>query len=69
MAPKGTPNTVINTLNTAIRKIISQQEVKDIWAKQGALPLIMTPSEFQKYLDSDIAKWSAIVKSAGIKPD
>ena len=69
MAPKGTPNNVINTLNTAIRKIISQQEVKDIWAKQGALPLIMTPSEFQKYLDSDIAKWGAIVKSAGIKPD
>ena len=69
MAPKGTPAEAVTILNNAIRKIISQGEVKDTWAKQGALPLIMSPSEFNKYLDADIAKWSAIVKSAGIKPD
>jgi tripartite-type tricarboxylate transporter receptor subunit TctC len=69
MAPKGTPPEAVTILNNAIRKIISQAEVKDTWAKQGALPLIMSPSEFNKYLDADIAKWSAIVKSAGIKPD
>jgi tripartite-type tricarboxylate transporter receptor subunit TctC len=69
MAPKGTPTEVVTTLNNAIRKIISQQDVKETWAKQGALPLVMTPTEFTKYLDADIAKWSAIVKSAGIKPD
>ncbi len=69
MAPKGTPMEVVTTLNNSIRKIISQQEVKDTWAKQGALPLVMTAPEFTKYLESDIAKWSSIVKSAGIKPD
>ena len=69
MAPKGTPPEAVTILNNAIPKIISQSEVKDTWAKQGALPLIMSPSEFNKYLDADIAKWSAIVKSAGIKPD
>ena len=69
MAPKGTPNEVVTTLNNAIRKIIAQQDVKDTWAKQGAIPLVMTPNEFTKYLEADIAKWAAIVKSAGIKPD
>ncbi|BDW11131.1 MFS transporter [Polynucleobacter sp. SHI8] len=69
MAPKGTPAEVITILNNSIRKIIAQQDVKDTWAKQGALPLVMTPTEFTKYLEADIAKWSAIVKSAGIKPD
>jgi tripartite-type tricarboxylate transporter receptor subunit TctC len=69
MAPKGTPTEAVTILNNAIRKIISQAEVKDTWAKQGALPLIMSPTEFNKYLEADIAKWSAIVKSAGIKPD
>jgi tripartite-type tricarboxylate transporter receptor subunit TctC len=69
MAPKGTPAEIVNTLNNAIRKIISQQDVKDLWAKQGALPLVMTPSEFNKYLEGDIAKWGGIVKSAGIKPE
>jgi tripartite-type tricarboxylate transporter receptor subunit TctC len=69
MAPKGTPNEIIHTLNVAIKKIIEQQEVKDLWAKQGALPMVMSPAEFNKYLETDIAKWAAIVKSAGIKPD
>ena len=69
MAPKGTPNEVVTILNNAIRKIIAQQDVKDTWAKQGAIPLVMTPSEFTKYLEADISKWAAIVKSAGIKPD
>ena len=69
MAPKGTPNEVVTLLNNAIRKIIAQQDVKDTWAKQGAIPLVMTPSEFTKYLEADIAKWAAVVKSAGIKPD
>ena len=69
MAPKGTPNEVITTLNTAIRKIIAQTEVKDLWAKQGALPLSMSPTEFNKYLEADITKWAGIVRSAGIKPD
>lgn len=69
MAPKGTPVEIVNLLNTAIRKIISQQEVRDAWAKQGAAPLLMSPAEFNKYLDADIQKWAAIVKSAQIKPD
>ena len=69
MAPKGTPNEVIITLNTAIRKIIAQTEVKDLWAKQGALPLSLSPTEFNKYLEADITKWAGIVRSAGIKPD
>jgi tripartite-type tricarboxylate transporter receptor subunit TctC len=69
MAPKGTPTEIVNILNTAIRKIISSQEVRDTWAKQGAAPLSMSPAEFNKYLEADIQKWAAIVKSAQIKPD
>ncbi len=69
MAPRGTPVEIVNLLNTAIRKIISQQDVRDLWAKQGAAPLSMSPAEFNKYLEADIQKWAAIVKSAQIKPD
>jgi tripartite-type tricarboxylate transporter receptor subunit TctC len=69
MAPKGTPVDIVNLLNGAIRKIISQQEVRDAWAKQGAAPLLMSPSDFNKYLEADIQKWASIVKSAQIKPD
>lgn len=67
MAPKGTPNEIVTLLNNAIRKIIAKQDVKELWAQQGALPLSMTPAEFNTYLESDIQKWAEIVKSANIK--
>lgn len=69
MTPKGTPSEIVTQLNNAIRKVIARQDVKDLWAKQGALPLSMTVPEFNQYLEADISKWAAIVKSAGIKPE
>lgn len=69
MAPKGTPADVVSRLNAAVRKIVAQPDVKAAWAKQGAVPMSMTVSEFDQYLNADIAKWATIVKAAGIKPD
>jgi len=69
MAPHGTPPEIVNRLNGSIQKIISTKDVKDLWSQQGALPMIMSPTEFSKFLTQDISKWAAIVKNAGIKPD
>ncbi|WP_416546875.1 tripartite tricarboxylate transporter substrate binding protein [Limnohabitans sp. DCL3] len=69
MAPKGTPADVVNKLNTEVRKIVNNPEVKAAWAKQGAVPMSMTVSEFDQYLNADIAKWANIVKISGAKPD
>ncbi len=67
MAPKGTPQAVVDKLNAEIRKAIDQAEEKEIWAKQGAVPMIMTPAEFGAFLEKDIAKWANVVKTANIK--
>lgn len=67
MAPAGTPKEVIDTLNKAIVKIQRNPEVVELWAKQGATPLVMTPAAFTTYLNNDIHKWATIVKTAGIK--
>lgn len=69
MAPRGTPATVVNRLNEEIRKIVSQAEVRQLWAKQGATPLLMSPEAFDKYLREDIIKWARVIQSAGIKAD
>jgi tripartite-type tricarboxylate transporter receptor subunit TctC len=69
MAPAGTPKDIVDKLNAGINKVIARPDVKDAWAKQGAVPLVMTPAEFDKYLQSDIEKWANVVKSAGIKPN
>jgi len=65
MAPKGTPKEVITFLNQAINKTMQKPEVKDAWLKQGAVPLVKTPEEFDAYLRKDIEKWANVVKVSG----
>jgi tripartite-type tricarboxylate transporter receptor subunit TctC len=67
MAPKGTPKEVISFLNTNINKVINKPEVKALWLKQGAIPMVMTPEQFDAYLRKDIEKWANVVKVSGAK--
>ena len=69
MAPKGTPKDVVDKLNAAVSKIAGQPDVKQLWNKQGAVPLVMTPVVFDKYMQDDIAKWARVIKTANIKAD
>jgi tripartite-type tricarboxylate transporter receptor subunit TctC len=66
LAPKGTPQPVIDALNQQIGKIASDPAVQAEWAKSGVTPMKMSPAEFTRYLEGDIAKWRKIVESAGI---
>lgn len=68
MAPKGTPDEIVQLLNREINKVIDDPAVRGAWAKQGAVPMHMTVAEFDAYLRKDIDKWGAVVKSAGITP-
>jgi tripartite-type tricarboxylate transporter receptor subunit TctC len=67
MAPKGAPKDVVTFLNTTINKVINLPEVKETWLKQGAIPLVKTPEEFDAYLRKDIEKWAEVVKVSGVK--
>ena len=67
MAPKGTPQAIVDKLNAEIRKAINQPAVKAIWANQGAVPMAMSPAEFGAFLEKDIGKWAGVVKTANIK--
>jgi tripartite-type tricarboxylate transporter receptor subunit TctC len=69
MAPAGTPKEVIDVLNAHIQKIVSLPDVKDAWAKQGAVPMRMSAQEFGKFLEQDIQKWAKVVKFSGAKID
>jgi tripartite-type tricarboxylate transporter receptor subunit TctC len=69
MAPKNTPPAIINRLNAEITKFTSDPEVVQSWAKKGATAMKMTPAEFAKFMNDDIAKWAHIVKISGAKSD
>ena len=69
MAPAGTPRPVLEKLNTEVNRIINAPDVKETWAKQGAVPMAMPLDEFGKFLREDIAKWAKLVKATGMKVD
>jgi tripartite-type tricarboxylate transporter receptor subunit TctC len=67
MAPKGTPQPIVDKLNAEINRVLTRPDVKDAWTKQGVDPLVMSPAEFDTYLRADIEKWAKVVKEAGVK--
>jgi tripartite-type tricarboxylate transporter receptor subunit TctC len=67
VAPKGTPQAIVDRLNAEIGKVASRPEVVQPWAAQGAQPMVMTPREFDSYLRKDIDKWAEVVKISGAK--
>ena len=67
MAPKGTPKEIVNFLNAGINKVINRPDVKEAWLKQGAIPLVKKPDEFEAFLLKDIEKWANVVKVSGAK--
>lgn len=67
MAPAGTPKPVIDRLNAEINRVLAKPEVRETWTKQGAVPMIMTPAEFDRHLRADIDKWAEVVKVTGAR--
>jgi tripartite-type tricarboxylate transporter receptor subunit TctC len=66
-APTGTPRPVITKLNTEIVKILQMTDVQDKLSGNGLIPGGNNPEELGAFLRSEIKKWGALIKEAGIK--
>ena len=67
MAPAKTPPAIVAKLNAEIGRIVGSAEVRQEWAKQGAVPMQMNTDEFAKYMSGDIEKWAKIVRLSGAR--
>ena len=68
-APAGTPSEVVRWINEEINRIIATPEVSKRWNDLGAEPAGFTPAQYKSWLESETAKWSKVVREAGVKPD
>jgi tripartite-type tricarboxylate transporter receptor subunit TctC len=66
LAPAHTPKEIVDKLNKAVVAIMGEKDVIDHMAKLGAEPEPQSPDEFARYINADVAKWSALVKEQGI---
>lgn len=67
VAPKGTPQAIVDKLNAEITKIVAKPDVQAAWKKQGATPLSMTQAQFTAFLNEEIKKWAKVVQISGAK--
>jgi tripartite-type tricarboxylate transporter receptor subunit TctC len=67
MARAGTPKEIVDRLNTEINKILTDPTVVELWHKQGAVPMVMTPKQFGAFIRKDIAAWAQVIKANNIK--
>ena len=71
-APKGTPKPVMDKLVGALQLALKNPELGKRFAELGTEPIAQeraTPEALQKFLTAEIAKWSPIIKKAGIYAD
>ncbi len=68
-APAGTPRAIVNQLNAEINRMVQQPEVRERFLGIGLVPVGGTPAALGDYLKSEIARWTKVVKEAGIKLD
>jgi tripartite-type tricarboxylate transporter receptor subunit TctC len=66
LAPKGTPPALVQRLNEAVSKVTSQPEIRQLWGRQGATPMVMSTAAFDQYIQDDIAKWARVIHAAHI---
>ena len=69
IAPKGTPDDVVNKLNAAIQEALAKPEVQERMAGLGAVPAKTTPAEFGAFIKSEVDSWAKVVKASGATVD
>jgi tripartite-type tricarboxylate transporter receptor subunit TctC len=66
---KGMPADVQERAIQEFRKALGSEELKVVWANQGAEFPAGTPAQFAAFLNADIKRWAAVVKASGAKLD
>ena len=67
-APSATPAGVLQKINTDINRALQDSDVKSAYAKAGITIKPMNLAETEKFVRSEITKYTKIAKDAGIEP-
>jgi tripartite-type tricarboxylate transporter receptor subunit TctC len=67
--PAGTPKPLVDRINKDIVQSLKQPDVVKLFRDQGVEVVASTPEEFGKVLQTEVAKWTEVIKDANIKID
>lgn len=67
--PAKTPDGIVENLNVAVRRAMENKAVKEHLSQAGTLPQASTAEELKRILDTDTAKWGALIKANDVRPE
>jgi tripartite-type tricarboxylate transporter receptor subunit TctC len=65
-APAGTPKEIVAKINRELVRMLAEPEIRARILREGADPVGSTPEAFAQRVKDEIAKWSKVIKQAGI---
>jgi tripartite-type tricarboxylate transporter receptor subunit TctC len=68
LAPAATPQATVAKISADANRVLAEREVREKMLGLGADPSGDTPEEFARFIRDDQAKWSKLMKEAGIAP-
>ncbi|HET7672712.1 MAG TPA: tripartite tricarboxylate transporter substrate binding protein [Burkholderiales bacterium] len=69
MGPKGMDAALVRRLNQEFARVVQAPEIRNVYEKIGADPLAMSPEQFLRMTEAEIAKLGPVVKASGAKVD
>ena len=69
IGPAGMPGPIVARLNAELNKVIASPMIRERWLALGIEPVGGTPARFAEHVKKETAKWTDVIKRAGIKGD
>lgn len=69
LAPAGTPRTVVARVHEEAQRALQEPELRERLLATGIEPLGGTPEDFGRTIRSELARWAAVARDAGIQPE
>lgn len=66
LAPAGTPEAIVQRMNTEVNKALAAQNVVQVFAKSGIVSQAGSVVQFTDFVSSEIAKYGEIIRDANI---
>jgi tripartite-type tricarboxylate transporter receptor subunit TctC len=69
LAPPKTPAGIVAQINAAVNRILATAEIREVFLREGAEPVRMSPENFAATIKSEIEGWKKVAKQANIKAE
>ena len=68
-APAATPQPVLDRVHAVVQAALGSESLEREWAEQGARVELESRADFADFVTQETARWSAVIRAAGLKPE